>query len=103
MPLHLYERTSMNEQERSELDWLKRRQARLEQELTLLSKQLEVFESRLSRPEPETPKAPAAPQSPRVKPIEIPRAEVRPAVPQQMPPPIPPLIPPVIPRAPVFA
>ena len=41
----------MNEQERSELDWVKRRHARLEEEVKFLSKQLELIDSRLRQPE----------------------------------------------------
>jgi uncharacterized membrane protein len=43
----------MHEQERSELERLKQRQARLAQELAQLSAQLNVLEQRLSRPQPE--------------------------------------------------
>jgi uncharacterized membrane protein len=78
----------MNGDERSELEWLKQRQARLEQELALLAKQLKLIESRMdsrktSVPTPEPVAPPPAP----------PVAEVRPPTPQPVrPPPLPPLI-----------
>src|SRR5206468_4269422 len=97
------ERTRMNEQERSELSWLKRRQQRLEQELRLLSQQLEALESRLSWPEPAAPKAAEPTPGTGLRPSEFSRKEPQPAPQPVTPPPIPPLIPPVIPPAPVIA
>src|SRR5438128_7242412 len=58
----------MNEQERSELESLKRHQARLDQELALLSSQLQGLERRLSRTsEPAAASATeTAPQKPAI-------------------------------------
>src|SRR4051812_10780836 len=87
----------MNDQERSELDWLKRRQARLEEELKLLSRQLGMIESRLSRP--ETPQKAPEPEPP---PIETRYEEVQ-VAPEIIEQPVPPLIPPIILPEPVMA
>jgi uncharacterized membrane protein len=88
----------VNEQERVELEWLKRRQERLEQELALLGKQVQAFESRISKPTPEPAKAPEPTPGTGLRPSEIPREEVLPvaewAKSTAMPPPIPPIIPP---------
>ena len=86
--LRSYERTSMNEQERSELEWLKRRQARLEQELNLLSKQVEAFELRVSRAAEEMAATPEPPPQPMPAETWAPPAEA-----WAPPPPIPPIIP----------
>src|SRR5712664_3561294 len=52
----------MNDQERSELELLKQRQARLEQELSLLSSQLKLLDERLNLP--QAGQAQAAPATP---------------------------------------
>jgi hypothetical protein len=85
----------MNEQERSELEWLKQRQARLAQELASLSTQLNVLEQRLSRPQPEAaeqgvglvrpevPKRESPPEAPRSAkaPVSIPSMRTPPIMP----------------------
>jgi uncharacterized membrane protein len=80
----------MNEEARSELEWLKQRHARLEQELALLAKQLKLVESRMDS------RVPPAPMTQPVAPPAAPAvAEVRPPTPQPAPvrpPPIPPVI-----------
>src|SRR5437868_8694806 len=87
----------MNEQERSELEWLKRRQERLEQELALLGKQLQVFEARINQPAPQATRAPEPSPNAGLRPSEISPEEILPvaewARPTAMPPPIPPIIP----------
>src|SRR5437588_4542640 len=87
----------MNEQDRLELDWLKRRQARLEEELRLLSRQLVGLESRLKEPAPE--KAPGAD----IKPIEMRRQGAQPPAKTPAASTVPPPIPPIIPPTPVIA
>jgi uncharacterized membrane protein len=73
----------MNDQERSELEWLKRRHAKLEEDLALLAKQLKLVEERL-KVRTETPVAAE------VKPIVEPgKSTLEPA----QPPPIPPVFP----------
>ena len=66
----------MNEQERSELEQIKRRHSQLEQELLLLAKQLTRVESKLNAPEPivATLRAPE-PEAARPKTTEMPPPE----------------------------
>lgn len=89
----------MNEQERSELERLKQRQARLEQELALFAAEINTLERRLSRPE-----GAAGQEQPEVRgqrseevhkegPL---RAQLPPAAPVSIPPTA---VPPVIPAA----
>jgi len=88
----------MNELDRSQLDWVKRRQAQLEEELKLLGKQLERLETRLSQPAPEPGKTLSAAH------VQAPpaTAEIKPPTPK--PPPAPAsAVPPIIAPAPVFA
>jgi uncharacterized membrane protein len=83
--------------ERSELERLKQRQARLEQELGLLAGQLKEFEARLNASPPA-----AAPVPPRMEPSPAPPpAEIRRVVPPPIP--VPPVIQPVMPSASVQA
>src|SRR5262245_7587259 len=74
----------MNEQERSALESLKLRQARLEQELALLARELKAMEARLAPPQVPAPATPAAPSVQEVQPAPKP-APV-------LPPPLPPII-----------
>jgi uncharacterized membrane protein len=94
----------MNEQERSELEWLKQRQARLAQELAQLSTQLNGLEQRLSRPQPDAAGqgAGGVRQESVVRSQEVPRRESPPGVQRPAPEPVaispvrvPPVIPPV--------
>src|SRR5215470_8594625 len=80
----------MNEQERSELEMLKRRHERLGEEFGLLSKQLEALEKRLRSAEPQpgqtpqkTPQIEAKPPQPNFKlKLPDPSPASRPATPQ---------------------
>ncbi|HSU52927.1 MAG TPA: DUF2339 domain-containing protein, partial [Candidatus Dormibacteraeota bacterium] len=59
----------MNEQERSEMEWLKRRASRLAEELGVLGKQIENLEQKLNRTETKAPvSATPPPPSPSVAP-----------------------------------
>jgi hypothetical protein len=93
----------MNEQDRFELQRLRDRQARLEQELSLLSAELTRLERRLNAPAPNPPATAAPSPVPSSGPVETPALKVSPAAsrpaPQTVPTPPPP-IPPVIPKAP---
>src|SRR3954453_3489820 len=92
----------MNEQDRSELDWLKRRQSRLLDEAALLAKRLESIESRLNQAQPEVQKA--QPLNPAPLPTNKPRTELAPGpknLPAQPIVPQAPGIPPIIQPAPV--
>ena len=86
----------MNEQERSELERLKQRQARLEQELALFAAEINTLERRLSRPEQAAGQEKAAVGSQRSEaahkegPLRIPLPA---AAPVSIPPaPVPPVI-----------
>ena len=71
----------MNEQERSDLEWIKEQHARLERELARLGNQLKQVESKLESAAPPQPAPPSAPaQTPAPKPAPV------------QPPPIPPII-----------
>ena len=105
----------MNEQERSELEQLKRRHERLGEEFGLLSKQLVALEKRLAQPGTQQQAAspqPAKPEQPTFK-LKLPEPSPTPApeirippqpAPAQAPKPsaVPPPIPPVIRPSPVF-
>lgn len=102
----------MNENERSELERLKERQMRLEQELALLGEQLRHLETRLRQPEPQLePRSPARPDSaapqpaypqagapsagairPQPTPTEAQRPALKPMRIEMPPPPSPPVI-----------
>ncbi len=97
----------MNDQERSELERLKQQQARLQQELSSMSKQLRLLEMRLSQPVSEPTQTQRQASTPAPKPVEpvlrdrIPpptKPALEPAL--RTPPPPPPPIPPVIELAP---
>lgn len=98
----------MNEQTRSELEELKRRHSRLEEELALLARQLGRLESELKEPErapliPPTPEPPRiVPQQPHVRALELAAILAPPEPPIAMPPQIPPIAsaPPVAPAGP---
>jgi hypothetical protein len=72
----------MNEQERSELERLKQRHARLEQELAQLAAQLNVLEQRLDLPRPEAARQePAEVPPPASKPASLPASAIPPVIP----------------------
>jgi len=93
----------MNAQERVELEWLKRRQERLEQELALLGKQVIAFEARLSQTAAESPKAPQPSPGTGLRPSEIAPEESLPVAEWAKPGAVPPIIPPIIPPEPIIA
>jgi len=85
--------------ERSELERLKQRQARLEQELSLLASELTRFEARLNSPPPAAAPVVVPPQvEPTHTPTTVPPKR---AVPPPIP--VPPIIQPLLPSVPVLA
>ena len=92
----------MNELDRAQLEALRKRQAQLEHELTLLGRQLSEFETRLARTQsaPESPKA-AETIRPVTTPQVAPAPVLAPTAPLKLA--TPPPLPPIIPKAPVFS
>ena len=100
----------MHEQERSELERLKQWQAQLSQELSRLSEQLKLVESRLNAPQPVAAPAKPEPQAANAKAVEFlqkqaaqkssePESQREVPKPTVAPPPTPPIIPPPSPVA----
>ena len=69
----------MNEQERSELERLKQRQARLEQELALFATQIKTLEQRLSQEQPQAAQKEVRP--PEAAPVFVPPVPAPPVIP----------------------
>ena len=75
----------MNEQERLELERLKQLQARLQQDLNLLSSQLQRLEQWLYHPQPEQPRVASQPPAPASQSPELPQKPIAPEIPRATP------------------